>query len=130
MDIPEGAWPIPRGWEWKTGPAADYLLPDRRFDHFRSNGYVVTSVVFPHWLLMLVLLMFPTLRVLRTLRKRNREELNLCPTCGYDLRATPDRCPECGTKGPTPPAPAAAATARATEPAVAGSPHTSHSPHL
>ena len=51
--------------------------------------------VVPLWLPGIVLAYLPVLHLLGWRRRTGRS--GLCPRCGYDLRATPDRCPECGT---------------------------------
>jgi hypothetical protein len=57
---------------------------------------IVYSYAVSDWLLLLMFAVLPTLWVVRrafTLRP----PAGYCRSCGYDLRATPDRCPECGT---------------------------------
>jgi hypothetical protein len=39
----------------------------------------------------------PIRRYSKRLAARQRSAENRCVKCGYDLRATPERCPECGT---------------------------------
>jgi hypothetical protein len=49
-----------------------------------------------YWIPTTLFMVLPLLWLLKRLIQRRRKASNLCVTCGYDLRATPNRCPECG----------------------------------
>ena len=51
----------------------------------------------PVWLVTACLALPPLALFLGRLWKRSRRSEGHCAKCGYDMRATPNRCPECGS---------------------------------
>jgi hypothetical protein len=73
-----------------------------RVDVDNPDGSLVRSlrlVAVPYWAVFASFTAIPGVRTLAAVRRRckRRQAAGVCPTCGYDLRATPERCPECGT---------------------------------
>jgi hypothetical protein len=64
---------------------------------------LLTTVRIPLWSVVVVACMPLMVRAVRVTRRalvrRRRHAAGLCPSCAYDLRATPGRCPECGAVG-------------------------------
>lgn len=95
------------GYKTWTGNDRIPLWNTLGFDYYDSGSMVPRAqnlfdrrLSIPHWFFVLVLCVVPGLRWgcgLRARRRNRRLAAGLCPACGYDLRASPERCPECGT---------------------------------
>lgn len=56
----------------------------------------------PLWMVTLSASLFAAGLLASRARRHTPGRPGLCPRCGYDLRASPDRCPECGQPSPQP----------------------------
>src|SRR5215208_4024714 len=72
----------------------NHTLPGYRYSKYGATGLVLDIAYAIPFALMAVL---PSIWLLSSRRQRSRSRLGLCRVCGYDLRASAGRCPECGT---------------------------------
>lgn len=85
-------------------PAVDW--PADRFGF--GSGHLFTSMAhemewrsYPVWWLPAPFIFISLAGFAGAIRWRRRRLAGLCAVCGYDLRASEDRCPECGTLIPS-----------------------------
>jgi hypothetical protein len=134
VTIVPGTYPGPTsgsqsGFNWHSGPPRPpRFLPNLFYDNsgfaFESywnrpnSGSNFTGVEsgfkleLPHWFVAVLSAILPNWwwRGKRRRLRQYRLAHKLCVACGYDLRATPGRCPECGTEATAQPAEASAAS--------------------
>jgi hypothetical protein len=98
----------PRGFSLRSEPHPRYSIGPG----FWGNNYVDAQrasrwnpayvnherfIRIPWWAIFVTALLTSTPFLVPEVRRRRRRLRGLCVRCGYDLRATPGGCPECGT---------------------------------
>lgn len=87
-----------QGWEWFWSGGIQH----RRLQERGRYSETVSGIEFPCGYLVVLCLIagYPAMKALFRVIRGGRHP-GLCRYCGYDLRASTERCPECGTPIPS-----------------------------
>jgi hypothetical protein len=80
-------------------PLKEFKFVGLKFGGLYGQGSMLWNLIIPFWMLTSLFALLPLCevpRLIRFLTKSVRSTRGLCLSCGYDLRASPSRCPECG----------------------------------
>jgi hypothetical protein len=99
--IPEDNWKLDHGKTFlaRAGFRAE-VRRNVKSPNYTAHWGVTRSLIVPTWFLAVLFALLPVIAIRHRVRQRRIEKraaVGICRMCNYDLRATPDRCPECGT---------------------------------
>lgn len=83
---------------WQGRLRSSIWLSAYNHPYIDGGTYISSSpgVSLPPWMIAVPSAIHSTIWLVRRRRNRTRAVTGKCKQCGYDLRATPERCPECG----------------------------------
>lgn len=79
---------LPLGFAFRRSISSESFLP--------GTGSYLWIVQIPYWFIIGIIGVSPAMWFTRRQKAKGRVHAGACIECGYDLRCSPDRCPECG----------------------------------